>query len=243
VTVNGLFDTVPMLRSASAPVVRNVASSRTPPLPRAALTRAHEDLNELASLVGPASSQAETGRRQLLAAESELLSNGERSAALAEASGQLNQLRSRLRMPDNRTIRLTAREGTIPLTNVNDNPFPVHVQLVLSSEKLEFTGVEGTDRSRQVFPDLVLQPGNNPRTVTVRARASAAFSLRASLLAPDGDELVRSRFTIVSTVFSGVGIVLSIVSALFLLIWWARHWRTARRDRRLIRPGRPRVSP
>jgi hypothetical protein len=94
-----------------------------------------------------------------------------------------------------------------------------------------------------VFPDVVLQPGNNPRTVTVRARASAAFSLRATLLAPDGSELIRSRFTIVSTVFSGVGIVLSIVSALFLLIWWARHWRTARRDRRLVRPSGSRVSP
>ena len=242
VTLDALFDSVPVLTAKRAPVVRSLAATRAPSLPRAAITRAHDDLDELASLVGPASEQADLGRRQLLEAESELLSNGERRAALAAASSELDQLRSRLRMPDNRTIRLTAREGTIPLTIVNDNPFPVHVQLVLSSEKLEFTDVKGTDRSRQVFPDLVLQPGNNPHTVTVRARASAAFSLRATLLAPDGRELVRSRFTIVSTVFSGVGIVLSIVSALFLLIWWARHWRTARRDRRLVRPPRSRVS-
>lgn len=243
VTLNGLFNTVPVLTSKGVPVVRSVASTRTVPLPRAALTRAHDDLDELTSLVGPASSQVAIARRQLLAAESEVLTTGERIAAFADVSSQLDQLRSRLRMSDNRTIRLTAREGTIPLTIVNDNPFPVHVQLVLSSEKLEFTAVKGADRSRQVFPDLVLQPGNNPRTLTVRARASAAFSLRATLLAPDGGELVRSRFTIVSTVFSGVGIVLSIVSALFLLIWWGRHWRTARRDRRLVRPAGSRVTP
>jgi len=234
VTVAGLFDEVPALTSRGRPVVRTLAQGRVTPLPTAALVRAHNDLDDLAALVGPATEQAEAGRRQLLAAESLILSDSERTAALAEASSALDDLRGKLRMPDSRTIRLTAREGTIPVQIVNDNPFPVHVQLVLSSEKLEFTDVEGPDRSQQVFRDLVLHPGNNPRTVTVRARASAAFSMRALLLAPDGTELVRSRFTIVSTVFSGVGVVLSIVSALFLLGWWGRHWRTVRRDRRLV---------
>jgi hypothetical protein len=234
VTVAGLFDTVPALTSRRAPVVRTLAPSRVSALPTAALVRAHNDLDELTALVGPATEQAEAERRRLLVAESLTLSDDERAAALAETSRALDELRGKLRMPHNRTIRLTAREGTIPVQIVNDNAFPVHVQLVLSSEKLEFTKVKGTDRSQQVFSDLVLHPGNNPRTVTVRARASAAFSLRALLLAPDGTELVRSRFTVVSTVFSGVGVVLSIVSAVFLLGWWGRHWRTVRRDRRLV---------
>jgi hypothetical protein len=60
--------------------------------------------------------------------------------------------------------------------------------------------------------------------------------LQASLLVPGGAELVESRLTIVSTVFSGVGIVLSIGAGLFLLLWWGRHWRTSRRDRRRVRP-------
>jgi hypothetical protein len=89
------------------------------------------------------------------------------------------------------------------------------------------------NRSRQVLP-LVLEPGNLTLTIPVRARASARFPLRASLLSPDGVELRRSRFTIISTVFSGVGIVLSIGAGLFLLLWWGSHWRTARRDRRLV---------
>jgi hypothetical protein len=236
-TIDGLFQTVPMLTSRGRPVVRSVESVRVAALPAAALTRAHDDLDQLASIVGPGSPQAETARRQLLAAESELLTRAERANAIDKASAALDAVRSRLRMADNRTVRLTAREGSIPITIYNDNSFPVHVQLVLSSEKLEFTAVEGSDRTRQVFNDLLLEPGNNSRSVKVRARASAAFSMRATLLAPDGHELVRSRFTIVSTVFSGVGVVLSIVSALFLLVWWARHWRTSRRDRRLVQPS------
>ena len=35
-------------------------------------------------------------------------------------------------------------------------------------------------------------------------------------------------------VFSGVGIILSIGAGLFLLAWWAKHWRTARRARHLV---------
>jgi hypothetical protein len=234
VTVAELFETVPPLTSRRIPVVRSLTSNRVAPLPTAALARAHDALDELTALVGPATERAEVARRELLAAESLTLTSAQRTAALSEVVGSLSELRGKLRMPHNRTIRLTAREGTIPVQIVNDNPFPVHVQLVLSSEKLEFAGVDGADRTQQVFRELILQPGNNPRTVTVRARASAAFSMRALLLAPNGSELVRSRFTIVSTVFSGVGVVLSIVSALFLLVWWGRHWRTVRRDRRLV---------
>jgi len=145
-------------------------------------------------------------------------------------------VRGRIRIPDDRTFRLTAREGTIPLTIRNDNPFPVFVDLELSSEKLEFEEAEGIDRSRFVVRGLVLEPGAITRTIPVRARASAAFSLRARLLAPGGAELVRSRYTVISTVFSGVGVALSVAAGAFLLLWWASHWRTVRRGRRLVDP-------
>jgi hypothetical protein len=84
--------------------------------------------------------------------------------------------------------------------------------------------------------DLLVEPGTVTRTVPVRARASAAFSLRARLLSPTGAELSRSRYTVISTAFSGVGIALSIAAGLFLLLWWASHWRTVRRGRRLVDP-------
>jgi hypothetical protein len=165
-------------------------------------------------------------------AESSRLSTAERDALLGTVVAQRDEVLDQLVLPNGRTFRLTAREGTIPLTLVNGNPFRVRVDLLLSSDKLEFTDVHRGDRSRQML-HLDLQPGNRTLTIPVRARASARFSLRATLLSTDGVALRRSRFTIISTVFSGVGIVLSIGALLFLLLWWGRAWRRARRDRRL----------
>jgi hypothetical protein len=85
-----------------------------------------------------------------------------------------------------------------------------------------------------VLADLDLAPGTRTLTIPVQARASGTFNLRASLLTADGAELRRSRLTIRSTVFSGVGVVLSIGAGLFLALWWAKHWRTSRRARILV---------
>jgi hypothetical protein len=236
VTLDGLFADVPEYQSSSGTaIVRTLSTSaRYGTLPAARLSAAHDTLDELVAIVGPTTSEAETARRRLLSAESDRLSGAKRSDALASLDRTLDTMRGNLHMPQGRTFRLTARSGTIPLTVVNDNPFPVRVQIVLSSEKLEFTDVHGSDRSREVLDDLVLQPGTLTRTVPVKARASAAFSLQVTLHTPSGREIGRSRFTIISTAFSGVGIVLSIGAALFLLLWWLRHWRTVRRDRRLV---------
>ena len=46
--------------------------------------------------------------------------------------------------------------------------------------------------------------------------------------------LQRPRYTVRSTVFSGVGVFLTIGAGLFLAIWWVTHWRRSRR-----RPVRP----
>lgn len=120
---------------------------------------------------------------------------------------------------------------------INDNPVPVRIDLALSSEKLDFTDVQAKDRSRMLVGGFVLRPGNNTRAVRVRARASGTFSLRAALLVPGGGPgLVRTQYTIRSTVFSGAGVLLSIGAGVFLLLWWGRHWRTVRRARRLVDP-------
>jgi hypothetical protein len=42
--------------------------------------------------------------------------------------------------------------------------------------------------------------------------------------------------TVRSTFVSGVGVVLSVVSLLFLVVWWGLHWRSTRRNRRLVDP-------
>jgi len=234
VTLDRFFDEVAPLTSDDTTVVRSVrADVAVPGLPGARLAEAHRSLDELVSLVGPTAELAATTRAQLLVAESSRLSAADRNALLRAVTGARDDVRRKLELPDQRTYRLTAREGTIPLTLVNRNPFPVHVRLQLSSDKLEFTQVHGGDRTRQVR-DLDLQPGNRTVTIPVQARASGTFNLRATLLSADGTALRQSRLTIRSTVFSGVGIILSIGAGLFLLLWWAKHWRTARRARHLV---------
>src|SRR5262249_26238612 len=56
---------------------------------------------------------------------------------------------------------------------------------------------------------------------------------------PDGTvTLDSSTFDIRSTAISGVGLLLSVGAALFLAVWWLRHWRNSNRSRHFM-PGGP----
>jgi hypothetical protein len=141
---------------------------------------------------------------------------------------------SKVRVLGDRTYRLTAREGTIPLTLVNDNPFAVRVEVELTSDKLVFK--QSRTAGRESIDNLVLRAnGTTTEAIPVKARTSGAFPMRVTVSSPNAQlELGRTTFTITSTVASGVGIVLSVGAALFLLLWWGSHWRTTRRARRLV---------
>jgi hypothetical protein len=231
-TLEQLLADVPAYSANGKVTTRTLlTTARIGTLPAVQLAQAQTTLDQLASLYGPATDQAGAARRLLLASESDRLTTRRRTNVLARLDATLASLRGNLHLPNGRTFRLTARSGTIPLTVANTNPFEVHIDIVLSSDKLEFTDVHADDRSRLVLAGVVV-PANSTltRAVPVKARASATFSLQAAVNAPTGQTLDRSRFTIISTAFSGVGIVLSIGAALFLALWWARHWRTARRD-------------
>ena len=232
VILDGLFGHVPLYTSNGRSLVRSLATTTRPgALPVARLARAHATVDQLVGLLGPTTAEASAMRRLLLSAESTRLSTRGRDAVLDTVEHALARVRDNVRVPNRRTIRLTARSGTVPLNVANDNPFAVHVDIVLSSDKLEFTDVRGDDRSREVLTGVVI--GANAtltRAVPVKSRASAAFSMQVVVRAPTGQEIERSRFTIISTVFSGVGVVLSIGAALFLALWWIRNWRTSRRD-------------
>ncbi len=234
VTVSNLVREVPLLGSSRSPAVRS-ATSTAPRLP-SALGRTRRQLLGLRSLTAGDDRPLQPLRQLLFAAEDDGVSRTRRAAYLAAAEQSVRLVKERVHLVRGRTIRLTARQGTIPLTVVNDNPFTVHVSVELSSEKLEFADAPGTDRSRRRFDDVVLGPNQSSvLAVAVRARTSAAFALRAVLRAPDGSlELGRSRFTVIATAVSGLGIVLSVGAGLVLLLWWARHWRSTRRSRRLI---------
>jgi hypothetical protein len=92
-----------------------------------------------------------------------------------------------------------------------------------------------------VFPkgnvtELDLPPQNTTKTFPVQTRASGTFPLNVSVTTRDGHLPIRdARYTVRSTVFSGVGVFLTIGAGLFLAIWWITHWRRSRR--RPIRPA------
>jgi hypothetical protein len=129
--------------------------------------------------------------------------------------------------PEEFQITLTAREGTIPLTLTNETGRSIVVNVHLESNQLTFPG--GT-----TFQET-LAPGATRLDIDVRTRTSGAFPLDITVTSPnDAILLDQTTFTIRSTAVSGAGIVLSVGAGLFLLIWWARHWRTAQRSKRLV---------
>ncbi|HEY6533633.1 MAG TPA: hypothetical protein VIY72_15095, partial [Acidimicrobiales bacterium] len=66
-------------------------------------------------------------------------------------------------------------------------------------------------------------------------RASGAFPLDVTISSANGAlPVATTEYTVRSTAISGIGLALSIGAGLFLLVWWARHFRTARRARQLV---------
>ncbi|HEX6568032.1 MAG TPA: DUF6049 family protein [Acidimicrobiales bacterium] len=156
--------------------------------------------------------------------------DGDRRAYVQRTDEALDSLSGAVTLPDEFRITLTSRSSSIPvtLTNLSDQDLTVRVEL--DADQLEFP--EGDVYTR------TLPPGTTRIEVRVRARTSGAFSLAVTVTSPDGSIVLdRSTFDVRSTAISGVGLVLSVGAGLFLAIWWAKHWRSARRSRYLMPTG------
>ena len=157
--------------------------------------------------------------------------NDARRAYLARADAELGVVADAVHLPDEFRITLTSRSAKIPVQITNDSDQRLDVRVRLDSDQLEFPDGE-------VIP-TTLEPRTTTRfDVRVRSRTSGAFSLDITVTSPDGSIVLdETRYDVRSTAISGVGLVLSIGACLFLAVWWARHWRSARRSRRLMPPG------
>ena len=146
-----------------------------------------------------------------------------------EVLGQANQITA----PTQQTVTLTSASGRIPFSISNPLPYPVRVRLVFQSPKLHF--VEGN-------PQFVTLPANQPRhlQIAVTARASGAFPMQVTITSPDGQLTIsHTQFDVRSTAVSGIGLALTVAAGAFLLLWWARHYRDARRRRGLVESNHP----
>jgi hypothetical protein len=231
VTLAGAFEHAePVLDGGGNPVERSLDPARPDRISsdtaRAVVER-RADLGTFTSLVGPDSPLPDLPSRHLLIATEADLGGEARDAHLAAAGAAMAEVAGSVTTPESLAITLTAREGTIPLAIRNDSGVPVRVLIRLRSQRLDFP--EGDTIEQE------LAAGTTRIDIQVRSRATGAFPLLVDVRTPDGRRsLSTSRYTVRSTAVSGVGLLLSVGAGVFLVVWWARHWRRTRRSRKLI---------
>lgn len=187
----------------------------------AAARAAREDLGVLRRIAVDTLPQEESLDRLILLAESaEWESEREAGAALARAvSANVRRAIKGLRV-EARQVTLTSRDGSIPVTVVNENPFPVRLLVRLDSAKVSFP--DGASRT------VELPSRDTTVDFRVRVRATGSFPVDIRLETPDGTSLLAAgRVTLRSTAVSAVALAVIGGSGLFLLLAWFR--RAARR--------------
>jgi hypothetical protein len=217
-------------------LIRGFAPQPTPPLGTYpdALARTQEQVAGYRSMLPPdplVVDPLDPLQAFELVSGADALTGTERQAYLDAVTAQIDAQVAAIHI-DQQAVTLTDREGVIPLSVRNDLDRPVTIRVVVESEKLELP--EGSELVE------VVEPGVTTLEMPVEARASGAFPVDIRVTSPDGIlTLSEGRVTVRSTAVSGLGVVLSVIAALFLLLWWARHFRSVRRANRLVSTKHP----
>lgn len=209
-------------RSSASSISRDVAFS---------LGAQRARLASLAGLLGgsPVVSGLEA---HLLVAVARDLPPSQRSAHLETVGAAIDRVVGGVTTQARGTITLTARDGTVPITLHNDTGGPVVVVVHARSTKLEFPQGDAIE--------LTLTEPITRLDLAVRARTSGSVKLDLSVTSPDGVLVLDDHeLTVQSTAISGAGALLSAGAAVFLLVWWARHWRRTRRSAKLVDASHP----
>jgi hypothetical protein len=179
---------------------------------------------------------AELQRRLLVATSADLSVDQQRARLRALSDGAKTELAA-LKMPEGRSLRLTARTGQLPVGIFNDTGRAAKVLLQLDSEKLDFPSGNRVQ--------VVLDRRTTTELVRVRVRAAGSFPVRVRLLTPDGSRVLQeTEYVVRANTLPGVAIAVSGAAAVFLGGWWAktllperRHARRRRSRRRARNPG------
>jgi len=200
------------------------------------LRASRDELDGLRSLVPTSPQLVEPIATTILSSGSRELDPDERQDMLAAADGAVRAVTSEIVVSPEQVVTLTSSSGRIPLNLENRLQVEARVRIVMNSAKLDFP--EG-----EVIETTLSPAQTTTIDLPVETRASGAFPLTVTISSADGDlPVATSTYTVRSTAISGVGLVLSVGAGLFLLVWWARHWRTARRARKLVASTHPAIS-
>jgi len=230
VTLAGLFDEVPV-GGNGWPADRQLASTGSGPVMAPGLAHAvaagRLRLTAFAGAVSGADRMLDLLDERLLSAESDQLHPAGQARGVAGFERSLAGQLALISLAAGRTITLTSRSATIPVTILSAAHYTVQGTLTLSSDKLVFPP-PGATRSHVVID----HPTNAVRFAVV-ARTSGDLPLSVSFVSPNhGLVIAHGELTVRSTATSVVGVVLTLAAAAVLLGWWARTWRAKRRDRR-----------
>jgi hypothetical protein len=229
-SVAGVFeDLAPLQDPAGGTVTRELTPAASPDLgdyPQR-LRDTEARVNSFAGVVARSEGLIASWHQRLLVSGAAELGPATRDRYLRVIDTGIDTRLNRIESPDRQTVTLTSAEGVIPFTLRNRLDQAVVVRLELEGgSRLEFPG--GVDHKEETV---------GPRTTTqirlpVRTRSPGVIPVTVRVTSPDGGLLVDvSRVTVRSTAVSGLGYVLSIGAALFLVVWWFRHWRRTRRER------------
>jgi hypothetical protein len=226
-TLDGYFAAAPPdTDSNGAPLVTTLEPThvRPPTVTARQLAAAKESLASFRSLVGNNDPRVIQGAHAILIAPSSALDPATAARELAGIDVSAQKFLSSI-STSGRTITLTSRTARIPLSFVNKTGQKIRVKVHLASTKLTFP-----DGSEQT---LVLPPNNTTLRFLVAARTSGTFTMRVTLTTADDQFTIdTTQMTVRSTVFSSIGVLLTVGALLFLAFWWGNHiWRSRRRRR------------
>jgi hypothetical protein len=225
-TVASLFAQVPA-GGNGAPTTRKLAdtgpSDAWPSSQSAGLLGEQARQAAFASALPPKTPVLANLSDELLSTERDTLSGTARSKALAATAGSLDAQLAKVSI-SGADITLTSLRSSIPITLTSQTGYPVTGVLTLSSAHLSFprgsSATEDLDR-----PTLSLR-------FQVQAVTTGDLPLYASLTTPTGGLVIaHQRILIHVTHTSIVAIVLTVGSALVLLLWWFRTWWRAPRSK------------
>jgi hypothetical protein len=197
------------------------------------LRTAQRSITGLLSMIPESPGLASGAVHRALTSGDRFLTTEARGAVLASTGGAIVAVTDEIVMTPEQIVTLTSRSGKVPLNIENRLQVPARVHVSLRSAKLDFP--DGAEF------DQVLAPGTTTRIdARVTTRASGAFPLEVIVTSADTvTPVTQARFTVRSTAISGIGLIISIGAGVFLLLWWLRHYRTARRASRLMESERP----
>lgn len=233
VTLDTYFDQVPADPTNAANQTRHLSSGGVPTMPKALARQFSSARLRLTALQGVVLQPALITELNdlLLCSESSDLHTASQFAGLATLNRAVDDQLDQVQIANERTVTLTSRTGSIPITVSSAAPYPVRGTLTLSSPKLIF--------SQSPTRTLTLDRATTSVRFQVEARTSGDLPVVATFASANGKLVIsRAQMTVRSTATSLVGIILTVVALVVLAGWWGRTVWNGRRRRRAVAASR-----